>query len=70
MADCTNMQLLYDNRFLSQQAAPVQVADCTNMQPHDWTLCAYAHTGEKARRRDTAVYAYVASACPDFRKAC
>ena len=32
-------------------------------------LCAPLPTwGEKARRRDTAIYKYVATACPDFRK--
>ena len=45
-----------------------QVTECSNIEPHDWTLCAFAHVGEKARRRGTAVYKYVATACPDFRK--
>ena len=45
-----------------------QVAECQNKEPHDWTLCVFAHPGEKARRRDPAVYKYVATACPDFRK--
>lgn len=47
-----------------------QVTECANIEPHDWTLCAFAHVGEKARRRGTAVYKYVATACPDFRKVC
>ncbi len=47
---------------------PAQVAECQNKEPHDWTLCVFAHPGEKARRRDPAVYKYVATACPDFRK--
>ena len=46
----------------------MQVAECQNKDPHDWTLCVFAHGGEKARRRDPAVYRYVATACPDFRK--
>ena len=45
-----------------------QVAECCNIDNHDWTMCAFAHVGEKARRRDTAIYKYVATACPDFRK--
>ncbi|KAK9915200.1 hypothetical protein WJX75_006072 [Coccomyxa subellipsoidea] len=45
-----------------------KVTDCSNLEPHDWTLCAYAHVGEKARRRGTAEFKYVATACPDFRK--
>ena len=44
------------------------MAECQNKEPHDWTLCVFAHPGEKARRRDPAVYKYVATACPDFRK--
>jgi hypothetical protein len=46
----------------------VQVSECTNPDPHDWTLCAFAHVGEKAKRRDPAIFKYVATACPDFRK--
>lgn len=48
--------------------AHAQVAECQNKEPHDWTLCVFAHVGEKARRRDPAVCKYVATACPDFRK--
>ncbi|EIE19376.1 hypothetical protein COCSUDRAFT_19782 [Coccomyxa subellipsoidea C-169] len=45
-----------------------KVTECSNIEPHDWTLCAFAHVGEKARRRGTAAFKYVATACPDFRK--
>jgi hypothetical protein len=47
---------------------PLQVADCPNMDPHDWTECPFAHPGEKARRRDPKCYLYTGVACPDFRK--
>ena len=36
---------------------------------HDWTVCPFAHPGEKARRRDPRLYAYTGIACPDMKKA-
>ncbi|KAG1678152.1 hypothetical protein FOA52_016088 [Chlamydomonas sp. UWO 241] len=48
-----------------------KVEPCPHLETlhdHDWTECPYAHPGEKARRRDPRRYAYICSACPDFRK--
>ncbi|GBF98430.1 hypothetical protein Rsub_10495 [Raphidocelis subcapitata] len=45
-----------------------KVLPCSNEEPHDWTECPFAHSGEKARRRDPRVFKYTGVACPDFRK--
>ena len=46
----------------------LQVKRCPRARPHDWTLCPFAHPGEKAKRRDPRRYKYTGTACPDFRK--
>ena len=46
----------------------VQVKRCPRSRPHDWTMCPFAHPGEKARRRDPRKYPYSGTACPDYRK--
>ncbi|XP_061347601.1 zinc finger CCCH domain-containing protein 20-like [Gastrolobium bilobum] len=45
-----------------------KVRKCARGRSHDWTECPYAHSGEKARRRDPRKYHYSGTACPDFRK--
>lgn len=45
-----------------------KVRRCPRGRSHDWTECPYAHTGEKARRRDPRKFHYCGTACPDFRK--
>ncbi|XP_072994911.1 zinc finger CCCH domain-containing protein 23-like [Typha latifolia] len=41
---------------------------CGRERPHDWTDCAYAHPGEKARRRDLLRFHYAGAPCADFRR--
>eukprot|EP00249_Psilotum_nudum_P022662 c28603_g1_i1 orf=317-2290(+) len=45
-----------------------KVRRCMRGRSHDWTECPFAHTGEKARRRDPRRFHYSGTACPDFRK--
>ncbi|KAF8388899.1 hypothetical protein HHK36_025580 [Tetracentron sinense] len=45
-----------------------KVRRCVLVRSHDWTECPYAHSGEKARRRDPRKFHYSGIACPDFRK--
>mmetsp|Transcript_13531 Transcript_13531/g.49235 ORF Transcript_13531/g.49235 Transcript_13531/m.49235 type:complete len:541 (-) Transcript_13531:627-2249(-) len=45
-----------------------KVRPCPKTRSHDWTMCPFAHPGEKARRRDPRRFAYSGVACPDFRK--
>ena len=35
---------------------------------HDWTICPFAHAGEKAVRRDPRLHSYTGIACPDMKK--
>ncbi|XP_021752052.1 zinc finger CCCH domain-containing protein 23-like [Chenopodium quinoa] len=44
-----------------------KVKRCPLMRAHDWTICPYAHQGERARRRDLKKVLYVAVSCPDYR---
>ncbi|XP_059627044.1 zinc finger CCCH domain-containing protein 54 [Cornus florida] len=44
-----------------------KIKPCSRTRSHDWTLCPFAHNGEKARRRDPRRYNYAAIACPDFK---
>ncbi|CAL9049913.1 zinc finger CCCH domain-containing protein 20-like [Musa acuminata AAA Group] len=45
-----------------------KVRRCPRGRVHDWTECPYAHSGEKARRRDPRRFQYSGSPCPDFRR--
>lgn len=45
-----------------------KVRSCPKTRSHDWTMCPFAHPGEKARRRDPRRFAYSGVACPEFRK--
>ncbi|KAK4774806.1 hypothetical protein SAY86_009741 [Trapa natans] len=45
-----------------------KVRRCVRGRAHDWTECPYAHSGEKARRRDPRRHQYSSAACPEFRK--
>ncbi|KAM0865332.1 hypothetical protein ACQ4PT_043346 [Festuca glaucescens] len=40
---------------------------CPRPSNHDWTRCPYAHKGERARRRDTRLYRYIAASCLEYR---
>ena len=41
---------------------------CSKRFCHDWTVCPYAHPGEKAKRRDPRVHSYTGIACPNMKK--
>jgi hypothetical protein len=45
----------------------MKVIPCTKRFVHDWTVCPFAHTGEKAARRDPRKYQYTGIACPDMK---
>eukprot|EP00210_Caulerpa_lentillifera_P007169 g6859.t1 len=45
-----------------------KIDNCPRQEPHDWTVCPFAHAGEKARRRDPAHCKYAAIACIDMKK--
>lgn len=46
----------------------MKVLPCSKRYVHDWTTCPFAHTGEKARRRDPRLHNYTGIACPDMKK--
>ncbi|KDD73091.1 hypothetical protein H632_c2546p0, partial [Helicosporidium sp. ATCC 50920] len=46
----------------------MKVIPCTKRFVHDWTVCPFAHTGEKAARRDPRQHGYTGIACPDMKK--
>lgn len=46
----------------------MKVIPCTKRFVHDWTICPFAHAGEKAVRRDPRLYTYTGIACPDMKK--
>lgn len=41
-----------------------KIKRCPRSKPHDWTICPYAHPGEKAKRRDPRKYQYSARSVP------
>ncbi|CAN1123645.1 Zinc finger CCCH domain-containing protein 2 [Linum perenne] len=45
-----------------------KIRRCTRSRSHDWTVCPFAHPGEKARRRDPRKFHYTGSVCPEFRR--
>jgi hypothetical protein len=45
----------------------MKVIPCTKRFVHDWTVCPFAHTGEKAVRRDPRKFTYTGIACPDMK---
>ncbi|KAK9835369.1 hypothetical protein WJX81_005250 [Elliptochloris bilobata] len=46
----------------------MKVLPCSKRFCHDWTVCPFAHPGEKARRRDPRLFTYTGIACPDMKK--
>ncbi|GAB2265457.1 Zinc finger CCCH domain-containing protein [Dionaea muscipula] len=44
-----------------------KIKRCGVHRSHDWTMCPFAHKGEKARRRDPRRINYVAITCPQYR---
>lgn len=47
---------------------PLQVRLCPNNSVHDWSVCPWAHEGERARRRDPATHNYASIACLNMKK--
>ncbi|PNH12291.1 Zinc finger CCCH domain-containing protein 30 [Tetrabaena socialis] len=45
-----------------------KVLPCSKRFVHDWTVCPFAHPGEKAKRRDPRITSYTGVACPDMKK--
>lgn len=45
----------------------MKVIPCTKRFVHDWTVCPFAHAGEKAVRRDPRSHTYTGIACPDMK---
>lgn len=46
----------------------MKIRSCPKSRPHDWTMCPFAHPGEKAKRRDPRLFNYCGTACADYRK--
>lgn len=46
----------------------MKIRSCPKSRPHDWTMCPFAHPGEKAKRRDPRVFNYCGTACAEYRK--
>ena len=46
----------------------MKIRSCPKSRPHDWTMCPFAHPGEKAKRRDPRLYNYCGTACAEYRK--
>ncbi|KMS98922.1 hypothetical protein BVRB_3g068100 [Beta vulgaris subsp. vulgaris] len=44
-----------------------KIKKCPLNRAHDWTICPYAHQGERARRRDPRKVLYAAVSCPDYK---
>lgn len=45
-----------------------KVLPCSKHYSHDWTVCPFAHPGEKARRRDPRVFRYAGVECPHVKE--
>jgi hypothetical protein len=45
-----------------------KIVPCSRVRAHDWTVCPYAHPGEKAKRRDLKMFSYTAIPCADYQK--
>ena len=62
---------LTSRKTLTQSSVYVRcmkVIPCTKRFVHDWTICPFAHAGEKAVRRDPRIHNYTGIACPDMKK--
>ncbi|KAK9788167.1 hypothetical protein WJX73_010416 [Symbiochloris irregularis] len=47
----------------------MKILPCYKRYCHDWTICPFAHPGEKARRRDPRTINYAGIACPEMKRA-
>ncbi|GBF98258.1 hypothetical protein Rsub_10921 [Raphidocelis subcapitata] len=45
-----------------------KVETCPKEAAHDWLECPFAHSGEKAARRDPRTHTHMAVICPDIRR--
>jgi hypothetical protein len=61
---------LYASSQQSVSAADAEYCHAADLalqtSPHDWTLCFFHHTSERARRRDLHKHAYSAMMCPEM----
>ncbi|BDA43912.1 probable zinc finger CCCH domain-containing protein 54 at N-terminal half [Coccomyxa sp. Obi] len=46
----------------------LKVIPCNKTVPHEWSVCPFAHQGEKAVRRDLRTHYYTGVVCPDMKK--
>ncbi|CAL8469899.1 g9441 [Coccomyxa elongata] len=46
----------------------LKVIPCNKTVPHEWSVCPFAHNGEKAVRRDLRTHYYTGVVCPDMKK--
>ena len=67
--DIVRIAFILHKLALWPKAPPLmQVLPCSKRFCHDWTVCPYAHPGEKAKRRDPRVHSYTGIACPNMKK--
>ena len=66
--DSSNTIILASDVLNVLNFCPLQVIPCTKRFVHDWTVCPFAHAGEKAVRRDPRTHNYTGIACPDMKK--
>ncbi|KAK9831733.1 hypothetical protein WJX74_007573 [Apatococcus lobatus] len=71
MPRCSNLQrergqAAYQNDAFRMWDFKVKI--CPRNGPHDWTQCPFAHTGEKAKRRDLQQFVYSGNPCSEFEK--
>ncbi|KAK4768925.1 hypothetical protein SAY86_027075 [Trapa natans] len=66
--ETADLELLEESRRDHFRMYVFKVKRCPRGRSHDWTVCPYAHPGEKARRRDPHRFQYSGTPCPDFRK--
>ena len=65
---CTGRDALTWRSARHRVCGGAQVLPCSKRFCHDWTVCPFAHPGEKARRRDPRLFTYTGIACPDMKK--
>lgn len=61
-----SMEILYNSDEFRMYC--FKVLPCSKHYSHDWTVCPFAHPGEKARRRDPRVFKYAGVECPHVKE--
>ncbi|BDA51506.1 probable zinc finger CCCH domain-containing protein 2 at N-terminal half [Coccomyxa sp. Obi] len=46
----------------------LKVTPCRKSAPHEWSVCPFAHQGEKTVRRNLRTHYYTGVVCPDMKK--